>query len=168
MKKTLLSALALAVSVTFAANGYAVDTKPAKDRSAWSPDSRHVESKKVIGMRVNGPDGKRIGEIDQVIVDTKDGKITHVVLGLGGLAGVGETHVVVPWNQLKIMTDSDNRKNLVAVIDRATLDSAPRYDARADVDRTPAASPATAPNKDADRDGVKNKNDRAPLNPNKK
>src|SRR5688500_17306988 len=160
MKKALLTAVALGVSVTFAANGYAADTKPAKDRTAWTADANHVESKKIIGMRVNGPDGKRIGEVDQVIVDTKSGKLSHVVLGIGGMAGVGETRVVVPGSQLKLMADSDNRDRMVAVIDRATLDSAPRYSARAngDRDRVPAASPRT----DKDRDGTPNVRDRAP------
>ena len=164
MKKALLTALALGVSVTFAANGYAVDTKAAKDRAAWTADANHVESKKIIGMRVNGPDGKRIGEIDQIIVDTKAAKITHVVLGIGGMAGVGETRVVVPWSQLKMMADSDNRDRMVAVIDRATLDSAPRYSARADRDGVPAASPRT----DKDRDGTPNVKDRAPSDPTRK
>src|SRR5262245_42929426 len=101
-----------------------------------------MDSKHLIGMKVNTPDDKRVGEVDQLIVKTSDGKVSHVVIGLGGFAGVGEQHVVVPWSDVKIRPDGRDRA--VAVIDRATLDSAPRF-TRADRDRAPAASPATAP-----------------------
>jgi hypothetical protein len=67
---------------------------------------------------------------------------------------------------VKIRAEGADRKDLVAVIDRTTLDNAPRY-TRVDRDRVPAASPATAPAADRDRDGVSNRNDRAPSNPNK-
>jgi hypothetical protein len=125
-----------------------------------------MDSKHVIGMKVNTPDDKHVGEIDQLIVDTSSGKISHAVVGLGGVVGVGEKHVVVPWSKVKIR--HEGRDKGVAIIDRATLDAAPRYaGVDRDRDRTPAASPAS-PSGDRDRDGVSNKNDRAPDNPNKR
>jgi hypothetical protein len=86
-----------------------------------------------------------VGEIDQLIVDPSDGKITHVVLGRGGLLGVGEQKVVLPWSDLQIQADPDNRNRWVAMTDQTKIDSAPRYEARRDA--PPAASPATAPRK---------------------
>ena len=75
--------------------------------------------------------------------------------------------MVVPWSHVKIRPDKDGKE--VAMIDRAALDSAPRYtaDRDRDRDRTGAASPRTSPSGDRDRDGVSNKYDRAPNNPNK-
>jgi sporulation protein YlmC with PRC-barrel domain len=160
--------MALAFGLAFSANGaLAADEKPMKDRAAFTVDSAHMDSKHLIGMKVNTADDKHVGEIDQLLVNTRDGKVSHVVVGLGGLAGVGEKHVVVPWSQVKLRADGRDRKDMVAIIDRANLDKAPRYTG-VDRDRAPAASPSTtAPNADRDRDGVRNSKDRAPSNPTK-
>src|SRR4030095_12358023 len=55
------------------------------------------ESSAIIGARVNSAHGKDLGEVDQLLVDMKTGKVTHAVIGVGGLAGIGEKHVAVPW-----------------------------------------------------------------------
>jgi len=165
--KTFAVATGLALGLALSANGVqAADERPMKDRAAFTVDSGHMDSKHLIGMKVNTPDDKHVGEIDQLIVNTRDGKVSHVVVGLGGLAGVGEKHVVVPWSQVKMRHEGRDRDKGVAIIDRATLDGAPRY-VRAERDRTPAASPSTAPSADRDRDGVPNRLDRAPNNPSK-
>ena len=158
MKKLIVTALALTIGL-FAVDGYAADTKAG---AVYKMDANHLDSKKVIGMRIKGADGKDLGEIDQLIMNMSSGKITHAIVGLGGLAGVGEKHVVVPWSDLKFTRDGDKT---VVTMDRAKLEAAPRF--TRDADRVPAASPATAPRGDRDRDGVSNKNDRAPDNPKK-
>ena len=99
-----------------------------------------IKSRKIVGMRVKSAQGKDLGEIDQLIVDRSEGKITHVVVGKGGLLGVGEQKVVLNWSDLKIQPDPDNRDRMVAMVDQAKVDSAPRYEARRDA---PAASPRT-------------------------
>ena len=172
MKKVTVTALALAFSLGLAGTGLAADEwRPMKDRTAFTLDAGHLDSKTLVGMKVHTPDGKHVGEIDQLIFNTRDGKVSHAVVGLGGLAGIGERHVVVPWSQVKINrnpNDPGDRKDMVATIERSVLDNAARYERvtrDATRDRTPAASPATAPNADRDRDGVRNKSDRAPDNP---
>ena len=77
-----------------------------------------------------------------------------MVIGLSGVAGVGEKKVVVPWSELKFAPVTEAKKNAITM-DEAKLESAPRYDrtaARSDV--APAASPrapACSPVKDSDR-----------------
>lgn len=169
MKRAVLTAVAVVFGMAASVQGVDAQDKmrDVKDRAAFTWEAGHVDSKKVVGMKVNTPDGKHAGEIDQLIVDVKDGKVSHAVVGLGGVAGIGERHVVVPWSQVKIRADRSDRDEMVATIDRAALDSAKRY-TREGKDRSPAASPATAPAGDRDRDGASNRVDRAPNNPNKK
>jgi sporulation protein YlmC with PRC-barrel domain len=161
--------MALALGVALAPNGAAADDKmrDVKDRAAFTLERGHVDTKHVIGMKVNTPDGKHVGEIDQLVMNVQDGKVSHAIVGLGGLAGVGERHVVVPWSQVKIQSATQDRKDMVATIDRAALDSAKRY-SRDLRDGSPAASPATAPAADRDRDGTPNRMDRAPSDSTKK
>jgi sporulation protein YlmC with PRC-barrel domain len=118
-----------------------------KNRPAWSKPADVVEAKKLMGARVKGADGKDLGEIDQLLVNQSDGKVSHVVIGKGGFVGVGETKLVMPWSDLKVRMDGD--KPMVSV-DTAALDRAQRYEAR-DRDRAPAASPSTAPRTDGTR-----------------
>lgn len=113
------------------------------ERRAWTPESNTVESRRLIGMQVKNTQGKEVGEIEQLIVDHSDGKISHVVLSRGGVLGVGGQKLVVSWSDLKIQPDADHRTRMVAMIDQAKLDSAPRYEARRET--SPAASPATSP-----------------------
>ena len=162
MKKTALTAMAVVVALGVASPGIAADTKErrASDTATYTLDRAHMDSKDLIGMRVEFPDGKRAGKIDHLLLD-KDGKVSHAVVAAGGFAGVGRKEVVVPWSQIRMRRDADGKKN-VAMIDRATLDNAPRYSRD---ERVPAASPATAPSKDRDRDGVSNRMDRAPSDP---
>lgn len=168
MKRFALAAVVVGLGVTLSANGAAAADKPrvTNDRAAFTVDRAHMDGKHLVGMSVKTPDGNRIGEIDHLIVNMKDGKVSHVIVGVGGLAGVGEKHVVVPWSRVKIRHEGNDRKDHVAVIDRATIETARRY-TRADRDRVPAASPASGPAGDRDRDGVRNRDDRAPNNPNK-
>lgn len=144
--------LALALAATVSAQ-----TKPATDpasprpdtarsepqRQAWAPDGKAVESSKLIGVKVKNSQGKDVGEIDQLIIDQSDAKITHVVVGKGGVLGLGEQKVVLAWSDVKLQPDPNNRNRMVAMVDQSKLDSAPRYEARRDT--TPAASPATSP-----------------------
>ena len=166
MKTSALAAIALTLGLALMANGVSAQDRPMKDRPAFTVDTGHMDSKHLIGMKVNTPDDKHVGEIDHLIVNMRDGKVSHAIVGLGGLVGVGEKHVVVPWSQVKIRHDARDRKDAVAIIDRNALDAAPRFTG-VERDRTPAASPSTTPGRDRDRDGTPDRLDRAPNNPNK-
>src|SRR5262245_28803107 len=111
--------------------------RPAPRESAPTASSMPaggIESGKLIGARIKDAADKDMGEIDALIVNPMDGKITHAVIGKGGMAGVGETKVLVPWSELKIRTEKDK---VVVNVDQATLDRAPKYDKRAMHESTP-------------------------------
>lgn len=102
-----------------------------------------LEASKLVGTKVKNEGGKDIGEIDQLIIDSSTGKVSHVVIGRGGVAGVGEQKVVVGWSDIKLQADPNNRRRMTAMVDQSKLDTAQRYEARRDRDMTPAASPGT-------------------------
>jgi sporulation protein YlmC with PRC-barrel domain len=101
------------------------------------------EVRHVLGMRIRNEQGREVGEIDNLLIDTRDGRISHVVIGVGGFMGVGEKKVVVPWADLKISSDG---KRPMATLDQAKLESAPRWDRLVSGERertAPSASPGT-------------------------
>ena len=56
---------------------------------------------------VYDPKENKIGEIDDVLID-KDGRITALVIGVGGFLGVGEKDGAVPFSAVK-GTKKDNK-----------------------------------------------------------
>lgn len=80
---------------------------------------------------VYDPKEAKIGEIDDVLVD-KGGKITGLVVGVGGFLGVGEKDVIVPFDAVK-MVKKDNKNWLRLDETKDQLKSAPgfKYDRNA-------------------------------------
>jgi sporulation protein YlmC with PRC-barrel domain len=144
--------------------------KPARDTVSQGPAWKHAglhETKDIIGTRIKNTEGKDLGEVDQLLID-RSGKVSHVVIGVGGVAGVGEKKVVVPWSDLKFAPVTEGKKNAITM-DGAKLERAPRYERSARSDAAPAASPRTgSPVKDSDRDGKSDRTDRAPADPSRK
>lgn len=60
---------------------------------------RHVAGD-VRGVTVNSGDGKEVGEIDRIMVDTTTGRIAYLLLSQGGFLGMGENWVPVPAQAL--------------------------------------------------------------------
>ena len=163
MKKLLAGVVAVLFVAPFIGPVQAVLAADARDTKApvWKHGGQH-ETKDIIGTRIKNAEGKDVGEIDQLLID-RDGKVTHAVIGVGGLAGVGEKKVVVPWSTLKFAPVAQGKKNAIMIND-ATLASAPRYERASHSDVAPSASPRPA---DSDRDGKPDRTDKAPLDPSK-
>jgi len=113
-----------------------------RDRPAWTNTQGLHETGDIIGATVEGPDNKNIGKIDALLIDPKDGKVSHAVVSMGGVLGVGNEKVVVPFDALKMSGHEGGRKAKIA-IDASALDQAPKYVKASE--RQPAASPSTTP-----------------------
>jgi sporulation protein YlmC with PRC-barrel domain len=124
------------------------DRTTKRDRPAWSNTQGLHESSEIIGATVEGADGKNIGKVEALLIDPKDGKVSHAVVGMGGMLGVGEDKVVVPFDALKMTSHEPGKKGKIA-IDRSALDQAPKYVKASE--RQPAASPSTTRGTDSSR-----------------
>jgi sporulation protein YlmC with PRC-barrel domain len=59
---------------------------------------------KLVGVKVVGSDQKKIGSIDDVLID-HDGNAQTVVIGVGGFLGIGAKDVAVPFKTLQWRTE---------------------------------------------------------------
>lgn len=141
------SVLVFTVSPVFAQPRQSPRQSAETTRPTFTPPPASLLSRTVIGARVKNAEGKDLGEIDQLVIDPKSGQVSHAVIGVGGLAGVGETTVVVRWSDLRIQPDPTNPRRTITTVDQTVVDRAPRWDRRAEErDRVPpAASPTTIP-----------------------
>ena len=95
--KTLATGLAFAAVLTSGA--YAATTMSAAPSESWTVTNYYKQD-------VYDPNRSKIGAIDDVLVD-KGGKITGLVVGVGGFLGAGEKDVIVPFTAIKTEKKND-------------------------------------------------------------
>jgi len=96
----------------------ALDTTHARDRSGV------LKGSDLIGMKVEGTDGKKLGTIKDLVIDPLDGDVDYAVLDYGGFLGINDKYFAVPWEALKI---SDDRKKALLDVTKQDLKQAPGF-----------------------------------------
>jgi sporulation protein YlmC with PRC-barrel domain len=96
-----------------------LDTTHARDTSGV------LKANDLIGMKVEGTDGKTLGDIKDLVIDPMDGDIDYVVLDYGGFFGVSDKYFAVPWDALRF---SDDRKKVLLDVTKKDLKQAPGFD----------------------------------------
>jgi len=76
-------------------------------------------------QEVYDPQQSKIGSVDDVLVD-KSGKLTGLVIGVGGFLGAGEKDVIVPFNSVK-STKKNDKFYLTLDETKDSLKSAPGF-----------------------------------------
>lgn len=67
----------------------------------------------------------KIGDVNDILLD-KDGRVSTVIIGVGGFLGIGEKDVAVPFNALKVAEKGGDRY-LVINTSKEALEKAPGY-----------------------------------------
>jgi sporulation protein YlmC with PRC-barrel domain len=91
-----------------------------------SASAVQIKSKSLIGSTVRNRDGKDLGKVADLVIEPSDGRISGVVISMGGVAGVGARDITVPWNSVQVTRD---QRSLVLTLQQDPLQPAP---ARAD------------------------------------
>jgi len=96
----------------------AVNTIQARDKSGV------LKGSDLIGMKVEGTDGKKLGTIKDLVINPIDGDVDYAVLDYGGFLGINDKYFAVPWEALKI---SDDRKKALLDVTKQDLKQAPGF-----------------------------------------
>ena len=98
-----------------------------------------IASSALRGTKVRNADKQSIGKIDDIYLD-KDGKVTDVVISVGGFLGVGSKEVAVKWSDITVGKD-DSSVVLTTSLSKDALMAMPDY---AKTERRKPAPPETA------------------------
>ncbi|MEK9969527.1 MAG: PRC-barrel domain-containing protein, partial [Ferrovibrio sp.] len=108
-----------------------------------------VKGAKLIGADVINSANDKLGDVDEVLVTT-DGRVNAIVVATGGVLGLGERKVVLPWERLRF---SSQGSDLVVRTDvsRETLQAMPEYsDHRPSAEQRPSLGEGPAARNRAD------------------
>lgn len=102
-------------------------TKPG---SSPGPDPVHgpgpalMGADTLIGNPVFNAKDEELGDIKEIMLDMRSGKVGYAVLSFGGFLGLGEKLFAVPWAALSLDTDN---KRFVLNVDKDRLQDAPGF-----------------------------------------
>ena len=81
-------------------------------------------SSQIAGMTVTNPQGEKLGKIDDLLID-QGGAVKYAILSHGGLLGIGDKLIPIPWRALKL---DKEKGTLVVNADKAAMEKAPSFD----------------------------------------
>ncbi|RPI71279.1 MAG: PRC-barrel domain containing protein [Ignavibacteriales bacterium] len=79
----------------------------------------------LTGDKVTNRAGEDLGKIEEIMLDTDEGRIAYAVVSFGGFLGIGDKYFAIPWKTLKL--DTDNKQFLLDV-PKERLENAPGFD----------------------------------------
>ena len=83
-----------------------------------------IRAKRVIGTNVNDASGKKIGQVEDIVLDKQSNNILFTVVSFGGFLGMGEKYHPLPWSTL----DYDKEEGgYVVNFTKEQLQAAPAY-----------------------------------------
>jgi len=126
----LCAAAALSAQVSFANDHEHSSNTGLSDHSASSLSSAkdhkmesELRASKLMGINVTSKDGENLGQVQDIVINPRTGKIRFALVGKGFMAGAGETLFPVPWRAVNVQSE----KHFVLNVDQQKLKGAPAW-----------------------------------------
>jgi sporulation protein YlmC with PRC-barrel domain len=84
-----------------------------------------LSTETLLGSEVKSPQEQKVGELKQLMVDPRTGRVMYAVVSMGGFLGMGEKTVIVPWQAIEV---ARNGASLVLNLSQQMLQQAPIYE----------------------------------------
>ncbi len=104
------------------------------ENNAKSVPREPVEAQKILagawrgsqlmGINVHGGDGSRVGSIQDIVGDVK-GQVLYVILSVGGVLGIGNRLIPLPW---EMVAPGEAPGTLRVQLSKSDLEQAPNFD----------------------------------------
>lgn len=84
-----------------------------------------IDSDKVEGTKVYNTAGDKLGSVDSLMIDKRNGEVRYAVMEFGGFLGLGTDRYPIPWSMLKYDVQHEG---YVVPLDKRQLEEAPKYE----------------------------------------
>lgn len=84
-----------------------------------------LSASSLTGDTIVNLDGKKIGKLEEIMIDINSGEVSYAVLSFGGFLGIGDKLFAIPWRSLQV---DEASKQIIVDIDKDVLENAPGFD----------------------------------------
>ena len=98
----------------------------ATDDSAVINADGSLNASKLIGLDVQSPEDKKVGDIGEVVLD-KEGQVEGVVVDVGGFLGIATHPVLLDWKDVTLASQ-DGKDRAVVNLTKEKLEQMPAYE----------------------------------------
>jgi len=90
----------------------------------WSKMTTSSRASEIIGLNVKDRTGEQVGEVEDIVIG-RDGRVQYLIISHGGLLGIGENMVPIPYRMtnMEVGEDAIVLKN----VDKQMLENAPNF-----------------------------------------
>lgn len=137
--------------------------------------AKHMKASEVIGIDIKDNANKDLGEIEDLVIDTRQGHLAYGLVSFGGFMDIGDKTAAVPWQSINIniqdktaTVNATDAQLKAAVIEKDNLQRLSQPEFARQIHSTFGAQPywevfGFAPGEDANKPMDHNK----PMDPNK-
>lgn len=135
MKSTSFTAMAIGLATTLttpvcwgqAAQSSSSEHSHAADQSSASSSDvsglKEIRASKLIGVNVSSKDGENLGQVQDLVINPRTGKIRFALVGQGLMAGLSQTLIPVPWQAVKVQSEHQFALN----VDKSKMKNVPNW-----------------------------------------
>ncbi|MCA9954576.1 MAG: PRC-barrel domain-containing protein [Ardenticatenaceae bacterium] len=69
--------------------------------------------------------GENLGELEEIMLDLRNGRVAYAVLSFGGFMGLGDKLFAIPWKALSV---DEEHEQIVLNVEKEVLEDAPGFD----------------------------------------
>lgn len=129
----------LAITATAATFQAQAQDEVVQPLSEWNYDEIYekggITADSLMDAEVFGEDEEEIGSVENILIN-KDNKIAAIIAQVGGFWDIGDTHVLVPWDEVEIHEDGVRVPVTEDNADDYGLFASDEYITRYDLDNT--------------------------------
>ncbi len=96
-----------------------------KDNGHKGPGPELMGANTLIGDHVHNAQDEHLGDIKEIMLDTRTGQVAYAVVAHGGVFTIGEKLFAVPWSALRL--DTVNHR-FVLDVPKERFENAPGFD----------------------------------------
>jgi len=85
-----------------------------------------LNASKLIGLDVESPEAKKVGDIGEVVL-AKDGKVEGVVVDVGGFLGIATHPVLLNWKDV-MLANQNGKDRAIVNLTKENLEQMPAYE----------------------------------------